>query len=123
MAKKDAPNYKKAENPTKKSCGNCKFWAQTPKNPEHGYCKAFDFYCHAVWICDAWAAGDISESDISAIANEIVVEDLPPEPRKRRGKTGVIGRGAKIKCSDCGRPLDPNKHAIETIYRCQMCAR
>jgi hypothetical protein len=64
MAKKDAPNYRKAES-SKESCATCKAWDPNHpdvKQPNTGYCKMYDFVCRGSWTCDAWTSKVKSES-------------------------------------------------------------
>ena len=61
MAKKDAPNYRKAT--TSKNCGNCKAWdSSKTKDPMTCYCEWYDFNCRADHVCDAWAPNSFEKA-------------------------------------------------------------
>ena len=57
MAKKDAPNYRKAENPSE-SCSTCKAYDPDHEDakPGTGHCSMYDFFCKVTNTCDAWTA-------------------------------------------------------------------
>ena len=92
MAKKDAPNYRKAT--TNKKCGNCKAWdSSKTKDPMTGYCEWYNFNCRADHTCDAWAP-DNFEKAWSVIKRDV----RDPIHGSVPDKTAMVGvKGTDIK--------------------------
>jgi hypothetical protein len=115
--KADAPNYRHASASEMKkgeNCGTCKAWDNSAtEDPKTGYCKWYDFNCHADHICDAWAGKSVKKSEAMDPAWDVLKNtaiDPADESRSGMGRCKFCGSYAVNfnpygigECAECGR--------------------